>query len=130
VSLLAKAVRAELAAAADSSRAQGMQAYMKSTMPYHGVTMPGLRVISKRVFGEHPPGSCTEWQAEVLGLWRGARFREERYVAMELAAWKRFAECRTPAVLPMFEEMIVTGAWWDHVDGAAHLVGDMLHEYP
>jgi 3-methyladenine DNA glycosylase AlkD len=49
---------------------------------------------------------------------------------MELAAWQRFAECRTPAVLPMFEEMIVTGAWWDHVDGAAHLVGDMLHEYP
>jgi len=30
----------------------------------------------------------------------------------------------------MFEEMIVTGAWWDHVDEAAHLVGQMLRAHP
>jgi len=30
----------------------------------------------------------------------------------------------------MFEEMIVTGAWWDYVDEVAHLVGDMLRGHP
>jgi 3-methyladenine DNA glycosylase AlkD len=123
-------LREELAAAADPGRATGMQAYMKSVMPYHGVRMPDLRVICKRVFDEHPLGSCKEWQAAVLGLWRGARFREERYAAMELAAHRRHRECRTPAILPMYEEMIVTGAWWDYVDEIAHLVGQLLRSNP
>jgi len=130
LSSLAKKIRSELAAAADPTRAAGMQAYMKSTMPYRGVRMPELRAISKSVFAEHPLASCDEWQAEVLALWRGAKFREERYAAMELAGQKRYAEYRTPSVIPMFEEMIVTGAWWDHVDEAAHLVGQMLRAHP
>jgi 3-methyladenine DNA glycosylase AlkD len=130
VTRLATRIRAELAAAADPARAPGMQAYMKSTMPYRGVRMPELRAICKRVFTEHALASREEWQAEVLDLWRRARFREERYGAMELAAQKRYAEFRTTKVLPMFEEMIVTGAWWDYVDGVAHLVGEVLRAQP
>jgi 3-methyladenine DNA glycosylase AlkD len=107
-----------------------MQAYMKSTMPYYGVRMPDVRAISKRAFAEHPLASSDEWQAAVLEIWRKAKHREERYVAMDLAAQKRYAEYRTPAVLALFEEMIVTGAWWDHVDEAAHLVGQMLRAHP
>jgi hypothetical protein len=30
------------------------------------------------------------------------------------------------ATLPMFEEMIVTGAWWDHVDEISHRIGALL----
>ena len=30
------------------------------------------------------------------------------------------------AALPVFEEFIVTGAWWDYVDATAHLVGEVL----
>jgi len=130
VTRLATKIRAELAAAADPARAPGMQAYMKSTMPYRGVRMPELRAICRRVFAEHPLASRKEWQAEVLVLWRGARFREERYAAIELAAQKRYAEFRTASVLPMFEEMIVTGAWWDYVDGVADLVGRLLRSQP
>jgi len=130
VTRLAARIRADLAAVADPTRAAGMQAYMKSTMPYYGVRMPDVRAISKRAFAEHPIASCDEWQAAVLELWRQAMFREERYVAMELAAQKRHAGYRTPVVLPLFEEMIVTGAWWDHVDEAAHLVGQMLRSHP
>ena len=33
-------------------------------------------------------------------------------------------------MLPLYEEMIVTGAWWDYVDGIAHLVGDLLRAHP
>lgn len=127
---LATAVRAALAAAADPERAAGMRAYMKSEMPYRGIRSADMRAISKRVFAEHPLESCEEWLAAILKLWRGAQFREERYAALELLAQKRHRDCRTPAVLPMYEELITTGAWWDYVDETAHHVGDLLRSYP
>ena len=119
-----------MAAAADPGRAPGMQAYMKSAMPYYGIRSNDMRTISKQVFSEHPLATCEEWQAAVLELWREAGFREERYAAFELAALKQYREWRTNEVLPMYEEMIVTGAWWDHVDSVADLVGDLLRSYP
>jgi 3-methyladenine DNA glycosylase AlkD len=130
VSALAAAMRSALAAAANPQRAPGMQAYMKSEMPYRGISAPDMRAIAKRVFAEHPLSSCDEWQAAVLELWRGARFREERYAAMELIAQRGHRECRTPEVLPMYEELITTGAWWDYVDEIAHHVADLLRKYP
>jgi 3-methyladenine DNA glycosylase AlkD len=123
-------LRKAMAAEADPSRAAGMQAYMKSTMPYHGLVMPKVRAVSAAVFADQQLASCNEWRQAILGLWREARFREERYGALLLAADKRYAHCRTPDSLPMFEEMIVTGAWWDHVDGVAQLIGEMLRAYP
>ncbi|HYL70650.1 MAG TPA: DNA alkylation repair protein [Candidatus Dormibacteraeota bacterium] len=123
-------IRAELAAQADPARALGAQAYMKSTMPFHGVRMPQVRAMAKIVLASARFGTCEEWRNEVLAMWRGARFREERYVALELAADRRFAHCRNPSAMPMLEEMIVTGAWWDHVDAVAHLIGDMLRDHP
>jgi 3-methyladenine DNA glycosylase AlkD len=32
--------------------------------------------------------------------------------------------------MPMLEELIVTGAWWDYVDEVAGVVGDLLRRYP
>jgi 3-methyladenine DNA glycosylase AlkD len=123
-------LRKELAAIADPTRAPGMQAYMKSAMPYYGLRMAGLRAACKRVFDQHPLESCAEWQATVVELWRGARFREERYAAIELTAHRRHRDCRNPSVLPLYEEMITTGAWWDYVDEIAHLVGQLLRAFP
>jgi 3-methyladenine DNA glycosylase AlkD len=116
--------------AADPSRAAGMQAYMKSTMPYHGLSMPQLRVICREVFAEHPIASCAEWQEAILELWRNAKFREERYAAIELLSVKRHRVCWSPELMPMLEEMITTGAWWDLVDGLAHVVGELLRSHP
>ena len=130
MSKLATRIRRELAAAANPLKAPDMQAYMKSTMPYRGVQMPQLRVITKQAFADHPLASRDDWQAAILELWRGAKFREERYAAVELAGAKRYAVYRTPDVMPMLEEMVVSGAWWDHVDELAHLIGDLLLEYP
>lgn len=127
---LGVALRSALAAAADPDRAPQMQAYMKSEMPYRGIASPDMRAICKRVFTDHPLASCEEWQAAVLELWRGARFREERYAAIELLADRRHRDCRTPDVLPMFEELITTGAWWDYVDEMAQHVGNLLRAYP
>lgn len=127
---LAVAMRGALANAADPERAPGMQAYMKSEMPYRGISAPDMRGIAKRVIADHPLTSCEEWRAAVLELWRGAGFREERYAAIELLANRRHKDCRTPEVLPLYEEMIVTGAWWDYVDEISHHVGNLLRSHP
>ena len=113
------AIRAGLAAAADPARAKGAQAYMKSEMPFRGVSAPILRRLCRDVFVAHPLTTSAAWQRAVLELWRTASFREERYAAVELTSQKRYLSYRTPDILPMLEEMIVTGAWWDYVDAVA-----------
>src|SRR5271155_2652726 len=44
---LLEALRLRLAQEADPDKAPRMQAYMKSTMPYHGVTAPRVREICR-----------------------------------------------------------------------------------
>ena len=119
-----------MAAAADPARAPGMQAYMKSTMPYHGLKSAQVEELSKRVFAEHPFESCEEWRAAILDLWRAARFREERYASIRLISLKKHRECWSPELMPMLEEMIVDGAWWDYVDSLAQVVGALLRSHP
>jgi len=130
LSKLATRIRGELAAAANPLKAPDMQAYMKSAMPYRGVQMPQLRAITRQAIVDHPLATRQAWQSAVLELWRGAKFREERYAAVELISFKRYTEFRTPEVMPMLEEMVVTGAWWDHVDELSHIIGDLLLAYP
>ena len=108
-----------------------MQAYMKSAMPYHGVATPLLRKICKAVFANLTFRTHSQWQALLLNLWRKARFREERYAALYLAGDRRAQPFQTLAAMPLYEEMIVTGAWWDFVDDiASHRVGPILKDYP
>ena len=122
-------IRARLAAAADPARAPAMQAYMKSAMPYRGVQMPEVRRACREVFRAAPPATFEAWTAAVLVLWRDAQYREERYAALELSGDRRFVAL-LPA-LPMYEEMVVTGAWWDYVDVLAiHRVGAVLRAHP
>ncbi len=107
-----------------------MQAYMKSTMPYYGLHSPQVNGICKKIFAEHPFPSCRDWRAAILELWRGARYREERYAAIRLISFKRHRLCWSPELMPMLEEMIVSGAWWDYVDELAHIVGELLRTHP
>jgi len=124
-------VRAALKKAADPVKAPKMQAYMKSTMPYRGVSSPEQKAIWKAVFLAHPLSSSREWQKVALTLWREATFREERYGAIALTGLRQYALHRTMDSIPMFEEMIVTGAWWDFVDTlAGHNLGDILRAHP
>jgi hypothetical protein len=73
---LARAVRNALRDLADPSKAPGMQAYMRSEMPYRGVQAPQLRRAVKALFAAHPLVSFTDWRDCLLDLWRGARYRE------------------------------------------------------
>src|SRR5579862_5809760 len=130
-SALLLGVRRELKRNANARRASGAQAYMKSVMPYYGVSTPLLRNICKKIFAEIDLPSQAAWRGEVLALWRGAKFREERYVAIGLTGHKLARPFQTPVAMSLYEEMIVTGAWWDYVDSvASQRVGPILRDYP
>ena len=116
---LRNAVRQRLAAVADPARAPAMQAYMKSAMPYLGVPAVPLRQACKEAFTGASFADNEAWQRGVLAIWRGAEFREERYAAIELCKHRSARGFQRLAALPMYREMIVTGAWWDLVDAIA-----------
>ena len=121
------AVRRRLRALADPARAKPMQAYMKSAMPFLGVSAPALRAACREAIAAHPLDSFQEWTDAVLTLWREAKYREERHAAITIADARKYATYRTRQAIPMLEEMIVTGAWWDYVDAlATHHLGDVL----
>jgi 3-methyladenine DNA glycosylase AlkD len=129
--MLLPKLRQALEQARDPVKAPVMQAYMKSAMPYHGVTTPLLRQVCKTAFAEVQFTTASHWQAQVLGLWRDARFREERYAALYLAGDKRGRPFQTLSAMKVYDELIVTGAWWDYVDDiASHRVGPILRDYP
>lgn len=129
--LLLARLRRELRAVADPSRAAGAQAYMKSAMPHLGVTADDLRRVCRAVFATLELPSATAWQRLVLGLWRDASFREERHAAIELTGVRPARPFQTPAALPMYERLIVEGAWWDYVDTiASHRLGPLLRAHP
>lgn len=104
-----------------------MQAYMKSAMPYLGVTAVPLRALCKRVFDAHPIPTFEAWRDQCLTLFRQARHREEWYAAIGLTGHRFYRAYQTRQTLPMYEEMITTGAWWDIVDTiAANRLGPLL----
>ena len=115
----AKKLRLALEAVAEPARAPAMQAYMKSEMPYLGVASTALRAVTKSLFsGLHYANSET-WQANVTDIWRNAQFREEYYAAYELTGIKSARPFQRMGALPMYRDMIVTGAWWDIIDNIA-----------
>jgi 3-methyladenine DNA glycosylase AlkD len=118
-------VRSGLAALVNPEKAPDMQAYMKSEMPFLGVQKPARDALARALFADRM--DFGEWHDTVLRLWREATYREERYMALALAADRRHREHRTMVALPMFDELIVTGAWWDFVDAvAAGMLGELL----
>lgn len=129
---LITAVKAGLAAAADTVKAPEMQAYMKSAMPYYGVFTPGQRKLFRAVFAAHPLPDRAAWLATVRALWDEATHREERYAAIALTGAKEYAHWQGPDLVPgLYRDLIVDGAWWDYVDDiATHRVGPLLHAAP
>jgi 3-methyladenine DNA glycosylase AlkD len=128
---LIRALRKALRELADPVKAPIMQAYMKSAMPYLGIQAVPFRKAAKAVSAAYPLESFEDWHDTALALWRGARFREERYAVIELVGYRSYQKFRTLGALPLFEEMISTGAWWDYVDSiAGQRIGELLQQYP
>jgi 3-methyladenine DNA glycosylase AlkD len=128
---LVSALRDALARHADATKASGMQAYMKSALPFRGVPAPVQQGIWREVLAAQPIAGEAAWRSTVLALWRHAAFREERYAAIALTGHRLYDTFQTPAAIPLYEELIVTGAWWDYVDViASRRIGRLLAAYP
>jgi 3-methyladenine DNA glycosylase AlkD len=128
-----EAVRAALATAGDPDRASAQQRYMKSDLPFRGLTSPELKALLRPLLADaaYRIGARQEWEAAVRELWDHATHREERYAALALARHRCYRAWRDPSALPLYEHLVTTGAWWDLVDPiAADLVGGLLLEHP
>lgn len=108
-----------------------MQAYMKSAMPYYGVSSVPLGALTKQLFADFPLPDAKTWAETAQAIWDDADYREERYVAVGLTGHRMYGDYQTPDALGLYEHFIVDGAWWDHVDAVAvHRVGPLLREFP
>ncbi|KGN31890.1 DNA alkylation repair protein [Knoellia sinensis KCTC 19936] len=128
VSELIDALRAALRSGADADRAVGQQAYMKSAMPFLGVTSPERRALVRPILADSAMRleSRASWERAVRSLWDSAEFREERYAALDLLRHRTYRSWRDPDVMPLIEHLIVSGAWWDLVDELSNVVGEVL----
>lgn len=123
---LVTGVREGLAAHADPERAAQQQRYMKSTMPFRGLTTAVRRSVVDPLLASHQLLDRDQWEAAVRTLWDEAAYREERYAAEALAGHRRYRGHQDPDCLDLYEHLVVTGAWWDHVDVVAiHLIGPL-----
>jgi 3-methyladenine DNA glycosylase AlkD len=128
---LATAVRRGLAARADPDAAPGMQRYMKSDMPFHGVAKPGREDLVRELVTTRPVPSPVEFAAAVRDLWDRAAYREERYVALTLCGHRRWAPPQDAAWVRLYRQWIVEGAWWDFTDEiASKRIGALLRADP
>jgi 3-methyladenine DNA glycosylase AlkD len=128
---LVAAVRDGLAALADPVRAPQMQVYMKSAMPFRGVPTPARRMLMRELLAGWAPGGRAVWEATVRALWDGAKYREERYAAIDVCGHRSARTWQDAATMPLYEHLIVSGAWWDHVDAVAiHFAGRILRAAP
>jgi 3-methyladenine DNA glycosylase AlkD len=105
-----------------------MQAYMKTEMPFYGVQKAQRAPILRDLVRTFPPSDRAEYEETVLALW-GLAHREEKYLALGMA--QHFKPFVVPDSLPLYQRLIVEGAWWDLVDEVAtHLVRDLVIGYP
>lgn len=126
---LVATIRDALASAGDPERATGQQRYMKSALPYHGLTSPELRATLRPILADpaYRISGRRVWEATVRELWDGATHREQQYAATALAGHRAYRTWQDRAALDLYRHLVVTGAWWDHVDDiASHLVGPIL----
>jgi 3-methyladenine DNA glycosylase AlkD len=126
---LVATIRSTLAEHGDPERAAQQQAYMKSAMPYRGITSPELKALLRPVLTDPALriADRDEWEGAVRDLWDAAAFREDRYAATALTGHRAYRSWQDPDLLPLYQHLVVTGAWWDHVDEVAgNRVGPIL----
>jgi 3-methyladenine DNA glycosylase AlkD len=126
-SQLVSTIQALLHEQADPVRAAGAQAYMRSALPSLGVRVPDVRRIVASAVSGTPLESGDQLRATALDLWRNSSFREERYAAIDLTGNRMVR--RDLNMLPVYEEIIRTGAWWDFADGVSGRICALLQTH-
>jgi len=114
---LLKRLEAEFVICADRQRAVEQQRYMKSQMPYFGVTMPEVKKITKQVLKEYVPEDNQEYRDALVYLFANAKQREVWYAGLVYA--QRFTKYITEENIDVYEKIVRMTNWWDIVDLAA-----------
>jgi len=121
-------VAASLRAMANPEKAVGMQAYMKTDMPFYGVQKPARVKILGELAARFPPSDRDDYESLILALW-ALPHREEKYLAQSVAT--RFGEFVVPESMPIYKRFITEGRWWDFVDEAStHMVRRLIQDHP
>lgn len=121
---LIKTVQSHFKRLADPQKAVEMAAYMKTDMPFYGIQKPDRLPVYREIRKQFRPNDAKQYKKYVTALWN-LPHREEKYAALEFARF--FPEFVTSHSMPMYEELIRSGAWWDFVDVIAiDLVGTVL----
>lgn len=124
---LVAAVREALATVDCPENAAAQQRYMRSALPFHGITSPELRRLLRPVLDGHRVPDRATWEATARELWDEVRYREEWYATLALLRHRYYRAWRDADLLPLLLHLVRSGAWWDVVDViASHLVGDVL----
>ncbi len=117
-------VAARLEAIADPERAIGMAAYMKTDMPFYGVSKPGRMPILREVLDRFPAQTRHDYEVGVRSLWE-LPHREEKYLALGYA--RAHSQYVTLTSMRLYRKLVVEGAWWDLVDETAiKLIGPVV----
>ena len=121
-------VHDRLSAVSDPDKAVAMAAYMKHQARFYGVAKPVSRPILRELNARFSVSTCDEYDELIRVLWAN-EMREARYMALGVA--NRWKTHQTITHMPLFEQLIVEGAWWDVVDDVAvHLVGRAVRRDP
>ncbi|MBK6572636.1 MAG: DNA alkylation repair protein [Saprospiraceae bacterium] len=115
-------------AAANPSRAKGMEAYMRHQFVYYGIASPVRKEIERKVFAHYATYNFSLVEEFVLSCWAEDQ-REWKYAALDYT--QKFQNKLGLEVLPLFEELIGDQSWWDTVDCIApNILGKMLLRHP
>jgi 3-methyladenine DNA glycosylase AlkD len=113
----------------DPAAAPKMAKYVKTTMPFYGVSAPKRHEVLKELKSSYKPTSTEELCDMTDQIW-SLSHREEKYLAVDFlrAHVKKFPSI---GVLVLSERMIREGAWWDFVDSiASGVLGPLLQAMP
>lgn len=114
-------VSSQLNSQRDQKKAIEMAAYMKTSMPFYGVQKPDRVPIIQEIKRDYKPDSFEEYRDALRSLWM-LRYREEKYIALNYA--ESFPKYIKLDAVPVYEEIIRQGQWWDFVDPVStNLIG-------
>lgn len=121
-------VQTALEERANPEKAEGMQAYMKTEMPFYGVQKPARTKVLRRLKKDFTPSDHSQYVSLVSALWQQPH-REEKYLAQGVAT--AFPQFIVPDSLALYHRFIVEGAWWDFVDETAtHMIRELVLDFP
>jgi 3-methyladenine DNA glycosylase AlkD len=104
---------------------EAMENYMRNQFAFFGIKTPERTALLRDFLKKNGKPPMEDLPAIVRSLWKEPQ-RECRYAALSLL--DKQAKHLSREHLPLLEEMILSGSWWDTIDHIApHLVG-RIHE--